>query len=133
MIQNRETRRKYDIKQRYDEDRVRLRSQHDGVLPCAFCDSRRRRQLESTETMMVVRNDYPYEYFDGRYIKDHFLIVPRRHVAVMNSFTPEERSEYQQLLSKYQLLGYANFTRSAGDEVRSVPLHLHTHLFSYQD
>ncbi len=121
------------MQQRYDNDRAALYERYGEQMPCPFCDIRNRRKLESTETMVVLRNDYPYEYFDGRHIKEHYMIVPKRHVNVMNAFTPLEQDEYWRLLTKYQLLEYANFTRSAGDLIRTVSQHLHTHLFSYQD
>ncbi len=133
MVRKRETRRSDDVQRKYDDDRAVLHKKHGDELPCPFCANMQRRKLESSDTMMVVRNDYPYEYFDGRYVKDHYMIIPRRHVNVTNSFTAREQQEYWQLLSKYQLLGYASFTRPVGDVVRTVPLHLHTHLFSYQD
>lgn len=132
--QTRKTSRKLDVQQQYDRDKHVMRSRNNGVIPCPFCKTlSSRKRIEETETMAVVENDYPYEYFDGRLVSRHYIVAPKRHVDTFDVFSEQEEREYWELSVKYHKNGYSNFTRSASDEMRSVPLHLHTHLFKYTE
>ena len=132
MVKIRKTSRHADVQHQYDEDKIALQQLYGDDIPCPFCAPDRKR-IEELKTMQVLYNDYPYEYFDGRYVKEHIMIVPRRHINLFDSYTAQEHEEYWQLFVKYQLLGYASLTRPVGDTHRSVPAHLHTHLLTYHD
>lgn len=119
------------MSQRYEDHKRELVAKH-GEYPCPFCITIQKRvYITETATMLVVENDYPYEYFDGRYVQQHYMIIPRRHIALIGDFTAQESHEYWQLIAQYHHDGYSVFTRSATDDMRSVPQHLHTHLFMY--
>ena len=129
----RPTARHPEVQKRYDEDRHKLKEQYGDDVPCALCHVENHRLINAAKTMLVVENMYPYEFYDGRVIKDHYMIVPKRHVNSLTDFTRRERKDYWYLLCKYQDSGYASLTRPNGDTKRSVPHHLHTHLISFVD
>ena len=125
------TSRSQDVQARYDARRAALRLQYGKDAPCPFCDDSRRDSSKDYGGIFVLANNYPYEVFDGRGVKEHLMIVPGRHVANFSDFTETEIATYWQVLSKYHAKGYSSMTRSAIDTARSVPAHLHTHLFLY--
>lgn len=133
MTKKRITARSQQVQQQYDHDLAVESKQHSGKMPCPFCYLGSREKVEQTATMVVLSNQYPYEYFDGRWVQQHYMIVPRRHLNRFSQFTQEEQQEYWSLLAQYQQAGYVSLTRADGDERRSVPLHLHTHLITYKD
>lgn len=122
-----------EVQKRYDEDRHKLEERYGDDVPCALCRVENHRLINAAKTMLVVENMYPYEYFDGRAVREHFMIVPRRHLNSLHDMTRRERKDYWNLLSQFQDSRYASLTRSNGDPKRTVPLHLHTHLISFLD
>jgi diadenosine tetraphosphate (Ap4A) HIT family hydrolase len=129
----RQTARSPEVQAAYDRLRERLYEEYGDNAPCPFCDTDDRVVIDAAETMVVYRNDFPYEYLDGQLIQEHLLLVPRRHLGLLRDFTREERDDYWELLATYHQAGYSSLTRSATDTHRSVPLHLHTHLLLYKE
>lgn len=125
------TARSQAMQEKYETHQASLRLEFGDDLPCPFCRLNNREIVEELGEMLVLRNNFPYEVYDGRGIKEHLMIVPRRHLANFQDFTDEEFEAYWRLQSKYHVRGYSSMTRSAIDVHRSVPSHLHTHLFFY--
>ena len=129
----RPTSRTPEVQAAYDLRREILRNHYGDTPPCPFCATDEREVIEEVTAIQVVRNDFPYDYFDGKHVVQHLMIVPRRHIGLLQDFQPDEEHEYWQLMTRYHKNGYSSFTRSAIDTARSVPDHLHTHLFFYGD
>lgn len=125
--------RSIEVQLKYDQYKQQMQTSRGAEIPCPFCEplATSRRQVGATETMMVVENDFPYEFFDNREVARHLMIVPKRHIGEYVDFYDDEQREYWQLISDYQSQQYAIFTRAVGDEMRSVPFHLHTHVVAY--
>ena len=121
------------VQQAYHEHLARLDSQYGGNMPCPLCSAAERQVVEETDEMLVVVNDFPYNIYDGRSVLRHMMIVPKRHEPLFAGFSDKEKTEYWGLVVKYHEAGFANMTRSAVDAYRSIPDHLHTHLFYYAD
>lgn len=102
--------------------------------PCPLCEDASSRDIElSTDTMHIMANDYPYYMFDGRQVDGHMMLVPRRHVGNLSDLDDRERDEYWRLYLQLSDEGYTTMTRPAGNERRSVPGHVHTHLIRLGD
>lgn len=126
------TARSPEVQQQYDDARAKATLRYGDTPPCVFCSAtKQQKALHTTETMLVLKNDYPYSRFDGLEVKNHLMIVPRRHHKSIGVFNDMERKEYLHLVAVYHARGYATMTRSSTDTHRSVPAHLHTHLFRY--
>lgn len=133
-IYPRRTMRAPEVQARYDEERKKTATLYGDNPPCPFCDNLGERiMLRETSTMIVVKNDFPYQVFDGLPVSHHILLVPRRHTAVLDDFDEQEIHDYWHLVSEYHLQGYSFMTRSAKSTNRSVPAHLHTHLFTVEE
>lgn len=131
MLGSKYTARTPEVQEAYDRHRTELWDLYGDNPPCPFCETGGRVILEETATMLVVRNDFPYESFDGQRILQHLMITPRRHIALLEDFNVDEEREYWQLMAVHHKKGFSSLTRSAIDTFRSVPEHLHTHLFFY--
>lgn len=109
------------------EYRRRLDSSSDGE--CAFClitSKQPEGVVEAGELMLVIRNEYGYAVWDGCGVKEHLMVIPREHRATLAGFNEAELKEWQDLLSKYESLGYSLYTRSPDNPTKSVAHH-HTH------
>lgn len=119
------------VQQRYEDWLVSASHQHGNSF-CTFCSELRNHQvIRSLQTMFVIENRFPYEFFDGQAVKQHYLIVPLRHTDRFSQFTHREYEEYHEVLAAYHDQGFSSMTRSVVDTHRSVPGHLHTHLLTY--
>jgi diadenosine tetraphosphate (Ap4A) HIT family hydrolase len=97
---------------------------------CAFCDIAKREPtqvIETTDTMKVIQNVFPYASWDNFDVGDHRLIIPKRHIGNLESFSEQERSDYFDLLARYEALHYSIYSRAPSNTSRTV-YHLHTHL-----
>lgn len=98
---------------------------------CEFCafDDRIGHFVSSNEHFWVVRNLFPYDFWDSRKVKDHLLVVPKRHIESLSELTDDEKIAYADIIGQYDLLGYSSYARAAVNEMKSVAHH-HTHLVS---
>lgn len=125
------TARSSEVQAKYDASRAALRLQYGSEGPCPFCNDATRNLVAEHEGLYVLRNNFPYEVYDGRGVKEHLMIVPKKHSPQFSDFSDQVIKEYWRVLSEYHASGYSSMTRSATDSGRSVPGHLHTHLFLY--
>lgn len=96
---------------------------------CSLCESIEESQIiKETSTMRVVKNRIPYDVFDAlRTTGRHYMIVPKRHVALISEFTEAEKLEMIHLVAEYEADGFSVYARSKTNIHRSQP-HQHTHL-----
>lgn len=110
-----------------------MKEKYGTEFPCPFCgDFSDHVVIEKSEYFTVITNRFPYAWFDNQEIAAHYMIVPNRHVDRFTHLSDDEAYDYLKLMATYHANGYSVFTRSTVDKARSIPLHLHTHLFSYK-
>lgn len=61
---------------------------------CPFCNEKKEHMLECKKHFYVMPARSPYT-------KDHLLIIPKRHVYLLQGLTPEELKELFDLLAKW--------------------------------
>lgn len=98
---------------------------------CDFCNlpSPGNEIVESTTHFWVIKNFFPYDVWDSSGVKDHLLVIPKRHIDSIGHFNPKEQAAYGKIIGKYDLQGYSAYARAAGNVIKSVP-HQHTHLMA---
>ncbi|MCL2869363.1 HIT domain-containing protein [Candidatus Saccharibacteria bacterium] len=117
----------------YDTRRVQRQKDKYYALhqadSCAFCDytTNSDQIIKLTDHFYVIRNKFPYDWFDLQGVKTHYLLIPKRHVVSFNELNNAERAEYMDIIGDYEAKGFTVFTRASNNHVRSVA-HLHTHL-----
>lgn len=117
------------VDQAYKKQVASQKQQFGGNPPCPLCgDIANRDIVLSTPTMCIVKNDFPYYMFDGRTVNEHLMLIPKRHIKLLDEFNTEEEAEYWDLYLKYNNIGYSSMTRPTGNDRRSIPGHVHTHL-----
>ena len=99
---------------------------------CEFCKIKEGNAqfVASTKSFLVIKNIFPYSYFDYRRVSDHLMVIPIKHTDTLSSLTPEEATEYVKLISSYESKGYDVFARAPSSKQKSVP-HQHTHLIKH--
>jgi ATP adenylyltransferase len=104
---------------------------NDDTAHCPFCSPTDRRIYTETDSMRVIANNFPYEFWDNHPVVEHLLLTPKRHVLSLDELTLEEKAEAIHLMSKYEADGYSVYWRTQNNKTRTVP-HQHTHLFKLQ-
>lgn len=96
---------------------------------CPFCrkESGIDRAIYSDELFFIMPNRTKYDYFEGKKVIEHLMIIPRRHVEAFQEFTEQERLALINLIADYDKLGFNVYARGVGVAGRSV-VHQHTHL-----
>ena len=81
----------------------------------------------------VVENEFPYMNNDGRSVELHHMIVPRDHCSKNADLSEETRKELHDTIDALLDDGtyHSAYSRSSYNPAVSVPLHLHTHLFTF--
>jgi len=104
-----------------------VKTQKAGV--CEFCKitAGKDQFVEETKSFKVIKNIFPYTYWDYRRVIEHLMIVPKKHIDTLDDITESEAAEYLQLLGGYESRGYDVFARAPDSVSRSVP-HQHMHL-----
>ena len=83
--------------------------------------------IEKFEHFVLVENLFPYQIWDGFEVEKHLLLIPKRFTETISDFSPAEKEEYFEILSKYEALGFSIYARAA-QNVRKTVKHQHTHL-----
>lgn len=98
-------------------------------VKCSLCDQiDPAGVIEETSLMYVVKNRVPYDMFDNLPTTgEHYMIVPKRHVVLIDDFVPEEMIDFMKLVGKYEKEGFNVYARAYHNIRRSQP-HQHTHL-----
>ena len=97
---------------------------------CPFCQPslKDRHIVEEAKYCFVTKNDFPYDVWEMQKVSEHLMIVPKKHVGSLSQLSSAERLEIIDTIAKYEALDYNIYSRSVNNNVRTVPLHQHTHL-----
>ena len=114
------------VTKQYNPDKSveQLRS---GLKRCPFCHPEDSETVYEAKNMRVIKNAFPYQFWEFMTVTNHLMIVPNRHVESLHEFTEPERAEFINLLADYQEQGYNVYAREHANAAKSVP-HQHTHL-----
>lgn len=97
---------------------------------CPFCaahDTGSDEIEDRNDTMLVLRNRFPYAVWDSAHVEDHLMVVPARHLLSLDEFNNPEALDFFTLIRRYEAAGYSVYSRSPANKGRSVG-HVHTHL-----
>lgn len=123
-----------EVQAAYDAQRQRLFERYGDQAPCPLCrDDAQQTIIETHGTMIIIVNDFPYAHFDGLPVAEHLMLLPKRHLHSFDQFDDQESHDYWQAYQQYSTAGYTTMTRAAGNQYRSVPGHVHTHLLKYHE
>ena len=98
----------------------------DKIGNCPFCNRDNQMLVKAYEYFNVIKNKYPYKYWDTSLVEEHLLIAPKRHIDSIINFTEEELKEYQSIEKEYSDNNYEIFFRPAKAHTKSIE-HFHTH------
>lgn len=98
---------------------------------CDFCNfsTKDKQVIKSTNEFWIIDNIFPYDMWDSSGVKDHLMVVPKRHVDAIGDFTAKEQAGFAKLLGSYDKKGYSIYARAPGNVIKSV-VHQHTHLIA---
>ncbi len=96
---------------------------------CEFCkiETASDQLVEQTASFKVIKNIFPYSFWDYRRVSHHLMIIPKWHTDTLKDIRSDQAAEYMSIVSRYESRGYDVFARSPGSIQKSVP-HQHTHL-----
>lgn len=100
---------------------------------CLFCHTEESGNpiIEFSQNFIVMKNRFPYRYFENRPVIDHLLLVPRRHISSLSEFSNVEAEEFLAVAKLYDEAGYTLFNRSISHKGRSV-WHQHAHFIKVE-
>ena len=108
----------------------RFHKQYDNHIQqgCPFCQTYQEPKLiETTQHAQVVKNNFPYNLWEGKEVIEHLMILPKRHVPSLEYLHNDELLDIMQLIAKYEAANYNVYARGVTNNTRSV-VHQHTHL-----
>ena len=96
---------------------------------CQFCAIKKgdKQFISATKYFKVIRNIFAYSIWDGQTVTDHLMVLPKRHIDNIASFSAAEGTEFLKLISRYEKQGYNIYARAPASVIKSVA-HQHTHL-----
>ena len=108
---------------------AKFNSGDNKLSACTFCNQYKVRKniLSESETMFIIPNRVKYDMFEGQRVRDHLMVIPKRHLESISEFTDEEKLDHMKILAEYEKQGYDVYARGVGNIARSVK-HQHTHL-----
>lgn len=108
----------------YDSRRT---SQPKGFCPfCTLDDDEVDLLNGRSKHFILLENRFPYDFWDMRGVKEHVMLIPRRHVARLSEFTDKETTELSKFMKEYDDLDFNIYLRTPTSEQRSQE-HQHTH------
>jgi diadenosine tetraphosphate (Ap4A) HIT family hydrolase len=101
---------------------------------CDFCafTAKSSQVIKEYPNFWLVTNIFGYDVWDSQGIKEHLLLVPKKHVKKLSQLSPNASKEYIKLIGQFEDKGYSSYTRSVENAALSV-VHKHTHLIKLDD
>jgi diadenosine tetraphosphate (Ap4A) HIT family hydrolase len=96
-------------------------------VSCGFCSLEPSRIVRLYEHMAVIKNQYPYSYWDACAVVEHLLIVSVTHVTKLDMLSSDARAELHTVIDEFVSQGYSAYLRPAGSPSSSMA-HFHCHL-----
>lgn len=99
-------------------------------VDCQFCvlvKSGGDAVIAQTKHCLIIVNRFGYDIWDGCGVKEHLMVIPKRHVVSLAELNREEKLDYMDQLTKYEGNNYSLYARSPGNTTKSVT-HQHSHL-----
>ncbi len=117
------------VRSRHNEKLYKTYSAKRCGKGCDFCSIAKGDPQFVAETMSfkVIRNKFPYVFWDDQAVEEHLMVVPKQHAESLASFTLEQAVEYLKLISDHEMNGYHAYVRAVKSISRSI-FHQHTHL-----
>jgi len=99
------------------------------VKNCEFCKLTADDPVFVSESkyFYVVRNKFPYSYWDIQPVIEHLLLIPKKHTDSLSKLPKEAAVEFVDTISKYEKNGFGVYARTPGSVQKSIA-HQHTHL-----
>ncbi len=94
---------------------------------CYFCKPDPKAIVENFKSFYIMRNNFPYDFWDGQKVKNHLMVVAKKHFPAMDSKDKVLLLEYAILANDYSNKGFDIFVRVPNSPSRSQ-VHFHTHL-----
>lgn len=95
---------------------------------CPFCAAANSSHpLRESKLFYIIKNRVAYDFFEGVPVRDHLMVIPKRHITTVADMSNDEKVEYVTLLGEYEKKDYAVYSRAVESGIRSVE-HVHTHL-----
>lgn len=123
MYHYRKTRKSYHQKLRDDTARNTCTFCYDDLMPS--------RLIEESDHARVIHNRTHYDLWEGRYVAEHYLVVPKLCVGSLNELPDDAaRLDIMNIIAAYEQQGFNVYARAVGSPLRSVR-HQHTHLIKF--
>jgi diadenosine tetraphosphate (Ap4A) HIT family hydrolase len=108
---------------------AKLNSGDKKLHVCTFCNEyiHKGNVLAENDTMFIIPNRVSYDMFEGQRVVDHLMVIPKRHVEMIDNFTKAEMLDQMKIIADYEKKGYDIYARGVGNVARSIK-HQHTHL-----
>lgn len=118
------------VRSRANENRYRKYKEKHASINCHFCDLVKHSTnqiIKQTDYFLIVKNLFGYDLWDGCRVKEHLMIVPKRHVESLAGLSNKEMSSYLEQVVQFEAAGYSVYARASDNTTRSIN-HQHTHL-----
>lgn len=97
-----------------------------GETRCYFCKPEPKAIIKKIKNFYIMKNNFPYDFWDGQKVLEHLLIVSNQHLPDLEN-QEDKLLEYSKQLNIYNQSGYDIFTRVPNSPSRSQ-IHFHSHL-----
>lgn len=104
----------------------------DGCDFCQTATDPNATVLSDMQDFWIIKARFPYQIWDGCPVKEHLLLVPKRHVVSVSALTDTEKKIYVDLVGEYEEKGYVVYSRSPRAHTKSM-VHHHTHFIMLEE
>jgi diadenosine tetraphosphate (Ap4A) HIT family hydrolase len=117
------------VENMYRSRKTSLRYDHSNPEGCPFCNVIQNKWtvISQTDDFFVVKNHYPYSWWDINKVVEHLLVIPKLHVISLSEMNPAKLTELMKIYASYEKEGFNVYTRAPSNIEKSVK-HQHTHL-----
>ena len=111
----------------------KLKLENKNSNTCTLCDLSKNKIIYQNDSIYLVRNKFPYSYWENRKVIDQLMIIPKQHSKDLKRLSITVKEQIFSIIFEYESKGYDVYIRGAGSSSRSVAGHVHVHLIKTKD
>ena len=111
----------------------KFKDSNKSINDCSLCNLDSHIVVLNKIDYKIIKNKFPYSYWENRIVVDHLMIVPVKHCKNLKELSKQTANKILNQIILYESKGYDIYARGTNSSSKSINDHMHIHLIKTKD